>query len=131
MILFVLVFEIERIEKIKLLKYLKNLEYLLRFFIVDKHPNGGIYGCFDSHIKIVQYMQKNNKNNILIFEDDVEPTASFDISHIENAVKFMKLNQILIPFVALLFVCFASIAEAQTLSKSEKKILKKNQRKVN
>ena len=37
----------------------------------------------------------------------------------------MKLNQILIPFVALLFVCFASIAEAQTLSKSEKKILKK------
>lgn len=37
----------------------------------------------------------------------------------------MKLNQILIPFVALLFVCFASVAEAQTLSKSEKKILKK------
>jgi len=63
------------------------------FFIVDKHPNGGIYGCFDSHIKIIQYMQKNNKNNILVFEDDIEPTASFDISHIENAINFMKLNQ--------------------------------------
>lgn len=71
----------------------KELGIPVTFFIVDKHPNGGIYGCFDSHIKIVQYMQKNNKNNILIFEDDVEPTASFDISHIENAVKFMKLNQ--------------------------------------
>jgi len=37
----------------------------------------------------------------------------------------MKLKQILMALVALLFVCFATVSEAQTLSKSEKKILKK------
>ena len=37
----------------------------------------------------------------------------------------MKLKQILITLVALLFVCFATVSEAQTLRKSEQKILKK------
>ena len=40
-------------------------------------------------------------------------------------ITYMKLKQILITLVALLFVCFATVSEAQTLSKSEKKILKK------
>jgi GR25 family glycosyltransferase involved in LPS biosynthesis len=77
----------------KAAKIFKELGIPVKFFIVDRHPNGGIYGCFDSHIKIIEFMNKNNKNNILVFEDDIEPTNSYDIKHIQNAVNFMKSNQ--------------------------------------
>lgn len=73
-------------------KVFKELNIPIKFLVVDKHPKGGIYGCFHSHIQIVNYMNKNNKNNVLVFEDDLIPTASYNIKHIDNAIQFMKNN---------------------------------------
>jgi len=71
----------------------QKLDIPVKFFIVEKNPKGGIVGCFDSHIQIVNYMKKTGKQNILIFEDDIYPTESYNIENIKNAINFMKTNK--------------------------------------
>ena len=41
-----------------------HLQIPARFFTATKHKNGGMYGCFDSHIQIIQDAYKRNLNNI-------------------------------------------------------------------
>ena len=74
-------------------KIFNELNIPVKFVIVNKDPKGGIYGCFDSHIKIIKYMNEHNKNNILIFEDDIIPTDSYNLKNIENSIQFMKTNK--------------------------------------
>ncbi len=62
------------------------------FYIADRHKNGGMYGCFESHIKVIEYAFKNGMNRILVFEDDIYPTASYSIKNIVRGINFMKNN---------------------------------------
>lgn len=58
-----------------------------------KDPRGGIYGCFDSHMKIWNdfFVNYPNKNYALVFEDDfVAPSNAKTI--IKNAIKFIDNN---------------------------------------
>lgn len=41
------------------------------FFHPRKHPNGGMHGCFESHIKMINKALDNNQDNACIFEDDI------------------------------------------------------------
>lgn len=61
-----------------------------RFFITDKHPYGGLYGCFDSHIKVVKSAYERGLNNILVFEDDFTPSPSYSEEKIAKAIEFMR-----------------------------------------
>jgi GR25 family glycosyltransferase involved in LPS biosynthesis len=63
-----------------------------RFFTATKHPKGGMYGCFDSHIQILQEAYDKGLNNILVFEDDFLPTASYSEEKLQVAIDFMKSN---------------------------------------
>jgi GR25 family glycosyltransferase involved in LPS biosynthesis len=58
-----------------------------------KDPRGGIYGCFDSHIKIWNDFFINHPNDkyALIFEDDFVTTNNSK-SILENATKFIDNN---------------------------------------
>lgn len=73
--------------------YFKKLNIPAKFFTTSKHKNGGMYGCFDSHIKILKYAYEKNLDNILIFEDDFLPTSSYSEEKLAIAIDFMKSNK--------------------------------------
>ena len=64
-----------------------------RFFTVHKHPNGGIHGCFDSHIQVIQEAYDKGLDNILVFEDDIKVTPSYSQHQVEQCVNFMRSNK--------------------------------------
>jgi len=71
-----------------------------------KDPRGGIYGCFDSHIKVWNDFFINHPNHkyALVFEDDfVAPNNSNTI--LENATKFIDNNYDKIDILFLHNIC--------------------------
>ena len=61
-----------------------------RFYTVEKHPRGGMWGCFESHINIIQNAFDSGHERILIFEDDIIPTEQYSLENIEKGIDFMK-----------------------------------------
>jgi hypothetical protein len=49
-----------------------SLDMPVKFHRVDRHPNGGQQGCYESHIEIISEAYLDGLENVLIFEDDVE-----------------------------------------------------------
>lgn len=70
----------------------RELNIPARFFTAKKHPNGGMYGCFHSHIEVLKQASEKNLDNILVFEDDFLPTASYSEDKMLSAIDFMKNN---------------------------------------
>jgi|688.fasta_scaffold00159_28 GR25 family glycosyltransferase involved in LPS biosynthesis len=70
--------------------YFKHLNIPGRFYTVQKHVNGGRYGCFDSHIQIIKSAYERGLNNVLVFEDDFIPTPAFTEERIIEAIQFMR-----------------------------------------
>ena len=62
------------------------------FFLADKHEKGGRYGCFDSHIQVINNAFNNNYNNILIFEDDIKIGKFYSNLLLKKSIDFMKNN---------------------------------------
>ena len=79
---------INEFNKINIL--LDNVKY--PHFIKD--PRGGIYGCFDSHMKIWNDFYKNypNEKYCLIFEDDFELVDDNFDKTIKETVEFIDKN---------------------------------------
>jgi GR25 family glycosyltransferase involved in LPS biosynthesis len=59
-----------------------------------KHNNGGVYGCYDSHMKVWNHFYKNHLDEELciIFEDDFEATEN-SILHLKKAISFIEKNK--------------------------------------
>ena len=74
------------------IKYSKELNIPIELYKVQKHPKGGRYGCFNSHIEVIKMAYKNDYENILIFEDDFIPSPAYSIDVIKNVIEFMKNN---------------------------------------
>lgn len=72
--------------------YFDKLNIPARFFTAKKHPLGGMYGCFDSHIQVLKDAYDRGLNNILVFEDDFLPTASYSEEKLQLLTEFMKQN---------------------------------------
>jgi GR25 family glycosyltransferase involved in LPS biosynthesis len=72
--------------------YFDKLNIPARFYTATKHCKGGMYGCFESHIEVLKDAYKRNLNNLLVFEDDFLPTATYSNTKLQDAVKFMKNN---------------------------------------
>jgi GR25 family glycosyltransferase involved in LPS biosynthesis len=70
-----------------------NFNIPVEFFYTKKHPQGGIIGCFLSHITCIQNAYDSGANTILIFEDDVIPTKGYDTEIITQCIEFMKNNE--------------------------------------
>lgn len=80
-------------------RYKKSLDTFQKYNIpvriktFKKHEKGGIYGCFDSHIKVLKEAYNKNLEYILVFEDDIIVTDYYSEKYIENAINFMKNNK--------------------------------------
>ena len=73
-------------------KIFTKLNIDCHFHIVQKHPKGGMYGCFESHIQVIQDAYNKGLNNLLIFEDDIKLTPSYTSRQVEVCIDFMKNN---------------------------------------
>jgi GR25 family glycosyltransferase involved in LPS biosynthesis len=49
------------------------------FFRVDRHPEGGKKGCFDSHVRVWEYALSRGMGKILVFEDDTVVTPAYSV----------------------------------------------------
>lgn len=54
-------------------KIFEKLKIPVEFYRVNKHPNGGAQGCFESHINVIKRAFDQGRENVVIFEDDVAP----------------------------------------------------------
>ena len=72
--------------------YFDKLNIPARFYTATKHPDGGVYGCFHSHIQVLKAAYEQNLNNILVFEDDFLPTAAYSEEKLQTVIDFMKSN---------------------------------------
>lgn len=52
----------------------------VKFHVVERSPLGGVHGCLESHLQVIQYAKQNKFSNILIIEDDVK----FDLEALQN-----------------------------------------------
>lgn len=64
----------------------------VEFYKAVKHPNGGLQGCFESHVNVIREAYEAGCENVLIFEDDLVTTSKFDESLLAEAIDFMKAN---------------------------------------
>jgi len=62
----------------------------VRFYQTHKHPNGGIQGCFESHIEIIREDYDKGFKNVLIFEDDVINSSYLTPKNLKRAIQFMQ-----------------------------------------
>jgi GR25 family glycosyltransferase involved in LPS biosynthesis len=65
----------------------------LQFFRVDKHPKGGRYGCFESHVELIRFLYNRGANKVLIFEDDFIPSPGYSSDAIGDILRFMTIDQ--------------------------------------
>lgn len=72
---------------------LKKLKIPCRFHTVTKHPKGGRYGCFESHIQVIQDCYDAGNECIMILEDDILPSQSYSNNLFKNAIEFMKSHK--------------------------------------
>jgi hypothetical protein len=42
----------------------KDIDY--KFWLVERHPKGSVYGSYDSHLSIIRYSLDNNYERVLI-----------------------------------------------------------------
>jgi GR25 family glycosyltransferase involved in LPS biosynthesis len=70
-----------------------KLKINVEFYFAKKHPTSGRIGCFESHINVIKNSYKNNDKFVLIFEDDVINTPSYNENSIQYIVDFMKKNE--------------------------------------
>lgn len=60
------------------------------YYIAHPHPKGGRYGCFQSHIDVIDSAYREGCSNVLIFEDDIRPSTSYSKNHLGNAIDFLS-----------------------------------------
>ena len=62
----------------------------VEYFFVDKHPHSGSVGCFESHISVVKKSYDRGDNYVLIFEDDIVETSSFNETVMQDISNYLK-----------------------------------------
>ena len=60
----------------------------VHFLRVERHPNGGRYGCYDSHRMVMKQAHDDGLNSVLIFEDDVEFRDGWEMV-VQEAIQFL------------------------------------------
>ncbi len=80
----------------------------IHWFHPTKHPKGGAYGCYESHIAIWrQFFSKDPKSKFyFVCEDDILVNAANCKSILRKAVKFMNKNYKQVDILHLHDYCF-------------------------
>lgn len=71
-------------------EYVKNvfqkMQATVDFFNADKHPKGGRYGCFHSHMSVIADAYQQGVERLLVFEDDIMLSPSYNNNNILQEV---------------------------------------------
>ena len=74
-------------------KLFKKYNIPVKYYHTHKHPKGGLHGCFESHINVINLAYNSGAKNVLIFEDDIQD-CNQDVNRIKinlkKAINFMK-----------------------------------------
>lgn len=83
---------IERRDKKKYVQgVFDTMQIRVEFFEAQKHPKGGRYGCFHSHICVIADAYAAGVRKLLVFEDDIMLAPSFTNGAIlQETVDFMQ-----------------------------------------
>jgi len=71
----------------------KKIKLDINFHVVDKHPNGGTQGCFESHIQIITKAFERGDERCIIFEDDATPTKYLNNKVLRKCIRFMDKHK--------------------------------------
>jgi len=74
-------------------KFFEKYDIPVEYLRVEKHPKGGEYGVFDSHVKLISKAYYAGAKRALIFEDDIEDTEIMTPENVSNCIQFMKKNE--------------------------------------
>lgn len=74
-------------------KFAAKYQLELDFYLAEKHPDGGVVGCFESHQQVCRLSLERGYKRILILEDDVEATSDFENAEIWNEIKIFLKQQ--------------------------------------
>lgn len=61
----------------------------VQWFHVSKHPDGGVRGCYESHLAVMRHGLDAGADNVLVFEDDIELAPGFTRERVAEVVRFM------------------------------------------
>jgi GR25 family glycosyltransferase involved in LPS biosynthesis len=71
----------------------EKLNIPVEYWFVDKHPQSGQIGCFESHINVVKESYHRGDNYVLIFEDDIVNTSSFNKTVMKDISEYLKKSK--------------------------------------
>jgi glycosyl transferase family 25 len=74
-------------------KVFSEFEIPVNFHRVERSPNGGVQGCFESHVQVITDAHQRGLDTVLVFEDDIEPGYGLNEKKIEEAIDFMQTNE--------------------------------------
>ena len=63
------------------------------FYRTHKHPNGGVEGCYQSHMNCIRQSYNKGDETCLIFEDDIIESGYLTPQLLNEAIDFMENNQ--------------------------------------
>lgn len=68
----------------------RTLQVNVDFFDAQRHPQGGRYGCFHSHMSVIADSYEKGVNRLLVFEDDVKISPSYHNDILQEVVTFLN-----------------------------------------
>jgi len=71
----------------------EGIQKRMEFYRPEKHPDGGIVGCFTSHVEVIRQARSRNYQQILIFEDDTIHGKGYDSMDYGELVQFLQENK--------------------------------------
>jgi GR25 family glycosyltransferase involved in LPS biosynthesis len=81
----------DRYEKMKAFETEEKIT--INFYRPEKDICGGMIGCFKSHINVVLDAYNKGYNQVLILEDDLIKTPSYNLINYKEIAKFIKENK--------------------------------------
>jgi GR25 family glycosyltransferase involved in LPS biosynthesis len=66
----------------------------VEYYKTDRHPNGGVQGCYESHLQCIKESYAKGDDYCLIFEDDIEVNPdSFTQDRLDYVIEYIKSNK--------------------------------------
>lgn len=74
-------------------KFESDIGAKINFFRPERDPSGGTIGCFKSHISVIKSAYDAGYNRILVLEDDIIKTKSYDLINYNEIIQFIQKNK--------------------------------------
>jgi GR25 family glycosyltransferase involved in LPS biosynthesis len=64
----------------------------INYFRPERDPSGGAIGCFKSHIAVISQAYDAGYSQVLVLEDDIIKTKSYDSINYNEIIQFIQTN---------------------------------------